>query len=180
MVRTRVGYTGGTTRNPTYRSLGDHTESLQIDYDPKQISYQQLLEIFWATSNHCAVGGSRQYMSAVFYQNDEQQRLALETRDRAVSRTGRPVATAILPLGQFYLAEDYHQKYRLRARKELLREFKAMYPDDADLVNSTAAARVNGYLGGHGSADTLEKEIDGFGLSPEGATRLRQLVNHSW
>jgi peptide-methionine (S)-S-oxide reductase len=179
VVRTRVGYSGGTLPNPTYRWLGDHTESLQIDYDPARISYEKLLEMFWATNNDCALSGSRQYMSAVFYHNDEQKRLALATRARAAARIGRPTAAAILPLDKFYLAEDYHQKYRLRARKELMREFKAMYPNDADFVNSTTAARVNGYLGGFGSAATLEKEIDHFGLSPDGAAWLWQRVNQN-
>jgi peptide-methionine (S)-S-oxide reductase len=118
-------------------------------------------------------------MSAVFYQNDEQQRLAEKTRDAAAARAGLPITTQILPLGTFYRAEDYHQKYRLRGRRDLMREFKAMYPDDADFVNSTAAARVNGLLDGNGSPEQLEKEIDSYGLSPEGAALLRELVKRN-
>jgi peptide-methionine (S)-S-oxide reductase len=115
-------------------------------------------------------------MSAIFYHNDQQQRLALKTKQAAAARTGLPITTPVLPLGTFYLAEAYHQKYRVRGRRDLMREFRAMYPDDADFVNSTAAARVNGFLDGNGSPELLEKEIDSYGLSPQAAARLRELV----
>jgi peptide-methionine (S)-S-oxide reductase len=113
----------------------------------------------------------------VFYGNDEQKRLALKTKERAAARLGRPVTTEILPLATFYVAEDYHQKYRLRHKSDFMREFKAMYPNDADLMNSTAAARVNGFLAGNGSAELLDEEIDDYGLSPEAAAKLREMVN---
>jgi hypothetical protein len=113
-------------------------------------------------------------MSAVFYQNDTQRELAIKTRDREAARRGTPVTTAILPLTAFYLAEDYHQKYVLRSRSDLMREFRGMYPEDADFVNSTAAARVNSYLAGHGTPAQFDKEIDLLGLSEEGRVRLRK------
>jgi peptide-methionine (S)-S-oxide reductase len=180
VVRTRVGYTGGRTPNPTYRNLGDHTESFQVDYDPKEITYEQLLEMFWASNNHCAQAWSRQYISAVFYGNDEQQRLALKTKAQAAARQGRPVTTEVQPLGTFYVAEDYHQKYLLRRKADLMREFRAMYPSDADFMNSTAAARVNGFVAGNGTPEQLEKEIDSYGLSPDGMAQLRVLVKRRW
>jgi methionine-S-sulfoxide reductase len=175
VVRTRVGYTGGSKHNPTYYSLGDHTESVQVDYDPGQTSYEQLLAVFWATHNPCARAGSRQYLSAVFYHNDAQKKLALETRDREAASRGTPIATEVLPATAFYVAEDYHQKYLLRARASLLREFQAMYPDPRDFMNSTAAARVNGYLGGHGSKEMIRKEIAQLGLSPQSRQALLRL-----
>jgi peptide-methionine (S)-S-oxide reductase len=173
VVRTRVGYAGGQKANPTYYSLGDHTESLQVDFDPAQISYAELLEVFWSTHNPCAGGNSRQYMIAIFYHNESQRQVAEASRQREAARREKPVRTSILPLTAFYLAEDYHQKYMLRSRSALMRELKAMYPDEQDLVNSTVAARVNGYLGGHGTASLLEEEIDRFGLSAEGCDMLR-------
>lgn len=171
MVRTRVGYAGGQKQNPTYYSIGDHTETLQIDYDPQQISYTDLLDRFWKTHNPCSRPGSRQYMSAVFYHNDEQKQLALATRDREAAKRSAPITTAILPATAFFIAEDYHQKYLLRQRS-LMRDFRAMYPDEKDFVASTAATRVNGYVGGNGSLAQLEKEIDGFGLSPDSRQAL--------
>ena len=80
VIRTRVGYTGGTTVDPTYHDLGDHSETIQIDYDPTQVSYQALLDVFWNSHNPTTRSWSRQYASAVFYHSDEQKKLAMESR----------------------------------------------------------------------------------------------------
>ena len=74
-----MGYSGGETLYPTYRSMGDHSESIQIDYDPARISYEELLEIFWKNHNPTQRAWRRQYMSAIFYHNANQHQLALET-----------------------------------------------------------------------------------------------------
>ena len=178
MVRTRVGYAGGTTQDPTYRSIGDHSETIQIEYDPTQVSYADLLGVFWESHNPTSRPFSRQYMSIIFYHNEEQKRLALETKEREAGARGT-IYTEIVPASQFYLAEDYHQKYRLRQARDLMREFKAIYPREEDFVNSTAAARVNGYLGGHGTSAVLAAELDDLGLSPAGGERLLDIVRAS-
>ena len=95
----------------------------------------------------------------------EQRKVALETRDKLASETGRRITTAIEPYSGFYLAEDYHQKHSLRSYPEIMAEFRAMFPDIKSMLNSTAVTRVNGYLGGNGSCDSLKKEIESFGLS---------------
>jgi peptide-methionine (S)-S-oxide reductase len=172
VVRTRVGYTGGQTKNPTYYRLGDHTETLQLDFDPGKISYAKLLEVFWSTHNACADSGSRQYMSAIFYHDGGQKKLALESQQREAVKRGKAVTTKVLPLGPFYLAEDYHQKYMLRMQPELLREFEAMYPDAKGFLASTAVARVNGYLGGNGSETELRQDLSRLGLSARAQQRL--------
>jgi len=176
VVRTRVGYAGGTTKNPTYHNLGDHTETIQIDYDPTQISYKELLDVFWDSHNPAQPSWSRQYMSIVFYHNDEQKKLAMETRDREAARINGEILTEIVPASEFYLAEAYHQKYRLQQVPDLMEEFRVMYPDDEDLVDSTAAARVNGYLGSYGTFEALQAETSGLGLSPAGSHRLLDIV----
>ena len=84
--------------------------------------------------------------------------------------------TEIVAYNEFYLAEGYHQKYQLQGNAALAKEFAAIYPNETALVNSTAAARVNGYLGGYGSAAQLNEELDALGLSPEGQRALRQRV----
>jgi peptide-methionine (S)-S-oxide reductase len=176
VIRTRVGFTGGTKKNPTYDSLGDHTESLQIDFDPTIVSYEKLLEIFWSTKNHCAVAGSRQYMSAVFYSNDAQRKLAEKTRAEQTTKLGQKITTSLLPLETFYLAEDYHQKYYLQQCGPLWKEVRAMYPKQEAFLRSTVAARINGYVAGQGRSTSLAKEIDGFGLSPAGRRLLVEIV----
>lgn len=176
VVRTRVGYCGGTLKDPTYHNLGDHTETTQIDFDPAQVTFDQILDRVWASHNPCATAWSRQYMSAIFYSNEEEKRQIEASKARVEQKLGRAVKTAVLPLGRFYLAEDYHQKYELRCTPELLKEFTAMYPDARDFVNSTAAARVNGYLAGNGSAEQLKREIGLLGLSADGQKRLQERV----
>lgn len=171
-----MGYCGGTTKDPTYHTIGDHTETTEIDFDPAKTSYAKLLDVFWAGHNPCASSWSRQYMSAVFYHNDAQKKLAFETKEREEKKRGKKIETALLSFNRFYLAEDYHQKYELRGTRELMREFDLMYPDAGDFANSTAAARVNGYLAGHGGASQLKEEIDSLGLSPEGKKRLQAYV----
>jgi peptide-methionine (S)-S-oxide reductase len=148
VIRTRVGYAGGNLENPTYHQLGDHSESIQIDFDPQRIAYSELLTIFWKTHKPSSRSWSRQYRNALFY-HDEGQRAAAENgRDEIAARRGRRVRTAIEPLRAFYRAEDYHQKYRLRSRPDFLRDLTRFYPQARALTDSTAAARLNGYLGG--------------------------------
>jgi len=115
-------------------------------------------------------------MSAIFFHNDEQKQLALETRDHAATKLKGTIVTEIIPLDEFYLAEAYHQKYYLQQVSELMKEFKAIYPAIRDFVKSTAAARVNGYVGGYGSLERLANEVDDLGLSPAGSATLRKLV----
>lgn len=177
MVRTRVGYTGGASENPTYYHLGDHTETVQIEYDPTRISYQELLDVFWAGHDPSSPPRSRQYASIIFYHNDEQGRLAQESKERQESRCNCQVYTEIIPAAEFYPAEEYHQKYRLQQSSEFMSEFSAIYPNSDDFVNSTAVARVNGYLDGYGTLADLQAEIDDFGLSPAARQRLLDLVS---
>ena len=116
------GYTGGDKADPTYREVSSgstsHLEAVQITYDPQQISYQQLLEIYWRQFDPTDAGGSfydrgHQYTSAIFYHDDRQKKLA-EASKIALEKSGRftkPIVTPIRPAQTFYPAEDYHQDY---------------------------------------------------------------------
>jgi peptide-methionine (S)-S-oxide reductase len=171
-----VGYSGGTKQNPTYYSLGDHTETIQVDYDPARISYAQLLDIFWKSHQPERKSWSRQYMAAVFYHTDEQKQHALQTRDREANRLQEKIHTEILPATPFYLAEAYHQKYYLRQVPDIVKEYAARYPDMNTFIASTAVSRVNGYIGGYGSVESLRKDAAGLGLSTAGSKRLFEIV----
>jgi len=175
-VRTRVGYAGGKKKNPTYHSLGDHTETIQMDFDPDRITYERLLGIFWASHDPKSRSWSRQYKAVVFYHNDEQRNLAVATRDRLGERLGARIHTEILPYEGFYLAEAYHQKHRLRSVRDIMDEFSAIFTLEDDFVNSTAAARVNGYIGGYGSPQELKSEMGELGLSPDASRKLLEIV----
>lgn len=177
MVRTRVGYAGGTKAAPTYRRIGDHTETFQIDYDPGQISYETLLKIFWDSHDPTVRVWSTQYKAAVFYHNEEQKKLAEETGAREAKRRSAKIRTEILPFTGFTMAEDYHQKYYLRSQRDLMREFSRIYPSARDFVDSTAAARVNGYVGGNGHSEDLTANLNLLGLSVEGQQTLVGIFN---
>ena len=112
----------------------------------------------------------------IFYHNEEQKRLAVESKDLEEAKRGSKVYTEILPAPEFYLAEEYHQKYWLQQVPELVTEFHAVYPDISDFINSTAVARINGYVGGYGMPEALREELDSFGLSPAGSKALVDIV----
>ncbi|HEY0395084.1 MAG TPA: peptide-methionine (S)-S-oxide reductase MsrA [Candidatus Elarobacter sp.] len=115
-----AGYTGGTTRNPTYRDVctgtTGHAEAVRVSFDPDTVSYDTLIDAFWSLHdptqlNRQGPDVGTQYRSAVFY-TDEAQRLAAEaSKARAQTRFSRPITTQILPAEPFFRAEDYHQRY---------------------------------------------------------------------
>ena len=176
MVRTRVGYAGGTKEHPTYRDLGDHTETVQIDYDPARTTYRELLDIFWTGHDPLRRSWSRQYAAIIFYHDEEQKRLAEETKARMAKDLGGTVHTEILPYSGFTLAENYHQKHSLQQYPGFMEELSRIYPSPRLFVASTAAARLNGYLGGEGSSEALTGDIDRLGLSPARKQELAELV----
>jgi peptide-methionine (S)-S-oxide reductase len=122
VISTTVGYTGGRTQNPTYEAVESggtgHAEAIQIAYDPKKITYAKLLDVFWHNIDPLTPNGQfcdlgTQYRSAIFYHNDEQKRLAEDSK-KALDTSGRfrqPIVTAIVPASELYPAEDYHQEY---------------------------------------------------------------------
>lgn len=120
VLATVSGYTGGKTDNPTYRqvSRGDtgHREALQITYDPKIISYAQLLTVFWHSVDPVDSGGQScdrgvPYETAVFVHNDEQRKLAEASKAQAMKDLGQKIFTPVETAAKFYRAEEYHQDY---------------------------------------------------------------------
>jgi peptide-methionine (S)-S-oxide reductase len=124
VVSTAVGYEGGYTPNPTYEEVCSgrtgHSEAVRVVYDPTRVSYRDLLKVFW--EDHDPTQGMRQgndvgtqYRSMIFVRNDEERREAEESRDAYQQALDRarygPITTEIVPAGQFYFAEDYHQQY---------------------------------------------------------------------
>ena len=171
MVRTRVGYAGGTHANPTYHDLGDHTETIEIDFDPAKTSYSALLDVFFASHNPCARPGGRQYRSAIFWHDETQRREAEAAAARAAAGRGA-IRTALERCTGFTRAEDYHQKYALRSAPLLAREFARLYPDAQAFTDSTAAARANGWIAGEGDVADVRATVDRLGLSPDGKRAL--------
>jgi peptide-methionine (S)-S-oxide reductase len=122
VVKTTVGYTGGTTKNPTYRDVctgrTGHAEAVQVVYDPEEVSYDDLLNLFWeihnpTTRDRQGLDVGSQYRSAIFYHTTDQQESA-EASKKRLQRSGRfrsDIVTEITPASEFYPAEEYHQRY---------------------------------------------------------------------
>jgi peptide-methionine (S)-S-oxide reductase len=120
VISTISGYAGGKTKNPTYeqvsRGTTGHTEVVQVTYDPKKITYEKLLDVFWRnvdplTPNRqfCDIGS--QYRTAIFYHDENQKRLAEESKKALSKRFKEPIVTEIVAYTEFYPAEEYHQDY---------------------------------------------------------------------
>ncbi len=119
---------------------------------------------------------SRQYMSAVYFHNENQKKLAAEMRNLEAAKRKDKIYTEIVPASKFYLAEAYHQKYLLRQRPSLMKEFNAIYPATKDFINSTAAARLNGYFGGYVTLIDLKAKLNSLGFSPATTKKLLEIV----
>jgi methionine-S-sulfoxide reductase len=122
VIKTVVGYSGGTEPNPTYQLVSsektDYREAIEITYDPAKISYEQLLDIYWrqidptqADGQFTDIGPS--YRAAIFYGNAEEKNIAEASKEKLAhsGKFKKPIATEILPASKFYPAEAYHQKY---------------------------------------------------------------------
>ncbi|SNZ03167.1 peptide-methionine (S)-S-oxide reductase [Natronoarchaeum philippinense] len=172
VVRTRVGYAGGTTPDPTYHALGDHTEVVQVEYDPEQLSYDDLLDVFWANHAWASASPKRQYRGVVLAHDDGQRQTAQRRRDALEAETGQNVATAVETLDTFYTAEDYHQKYELRSTPVVGDELDAIYGDA--FADSTVTARLNGFVAGHGDPERRAVLVDALDLPESVLEELRR------
>lgn len=114
------GYAGGHTENPTYEQIGTgktgHAEVVQIEYDPEKISYDKIIDLFWdahdpTTLNRQGADVGPQYRSIILTQNDDETKIAKESKERAQAKFKSPIVTEIVPLEKFYPAEDYHQDF---------------------------------------------------------------------
>jgi len=122
VIFAQVGYTGGHTENPTYEDVcadkTGHAEAVEVTYDPVQVSYEQLLDVFWrihdpTTLNRQGPDVGTQYRSAVFYHNKQQESAARASKQQLgqSGRFNKPIVTEIIPAAKFYRAEEYHQQY---------------------------------------------------------------------
>ena len=152
------GYAGGQTENPTYEQIGTgktgHAEVVQIEYDPDKISYQKIIDLFWdahdpTTLNRQGADVGTQYRSIILTANDDEARIAKESRDRAQTKFRSPIVTEIVPLEKFYPAEDYHQDfyrenpmhpYNLAVTRPKLKKFEAKL-EEANKVDRDVPSR---------------------------------------
>jgi peptide-methionine (S)-S-oxide reductase len=120
VISTTVGYTGGEMTNPTYGDVCSgatgHAETLEVEFDPAQVTYEQLLEVFWQVHdptqlNRQGPDVGTQYRSAIFFHSPEQEAAARASKEALAQRSSREIVTEIVPASEFYRAEEYHQRY---------------------------------------------------------------------
>jgi len=120
VTKTSVGYTGGTTENPTYEQVctgnTGHAEVVWIEFDSSIVSYDALLDVFWGchdatTLNRQGPDIGTQYRSAIYYNDPSQEATAKQSKENNAKRFSSPIVTEITAASKYYLAEDYHQKY---------------------------------------------------------------------
>uniref|UniRef100_A0A7M5UNR8 peptide-methionine (S)-S-oxide reductase n=1 Tax=Clytia hemisphaerica TaxID=252671 RepID=A0A7M5UNR8_9CNID len=145
---------------------------MQVDFDPTQTNYTNLLQLFW--ENHDATSRNKaQYMSAIFFHDEEQRELAEQTMLEHQKKVPRPITTKILPAETFYDAEDYHQKYLLRRHWKI---FQSLNLSDPQVITSHVATRLNGYINGHGQMADLLNEIGAWKLNEKQEEMIRDAV----
>ena len=117
-----VGYVGGTLKNPTYEDVCSdktgHAEAVQIEYEPSEVSYEDLLKVFWENHNPTTLNRQgpdvgTQYRSAIFFHDSQQEKTAHDSKDQLTrsEKFSKPIVTQIVPASTFYRAEEYHQRY---------------------------------------------------------------------
>lgn len=152
VVRTRVGYAGGTATDPTYHDLGDHTEAFQVDYDPETRSFADLLDLVFRSHDPNQQTRKTQYQNIVFIASADQRETLTDYLD-ANGYTADGIATRIEQVSRFSPAEDYHQKYNLRNKRSIMSAFEDAGYDEEAIRESPAAAKLNAHVVGHEVSD---------------------------
>ncbi len=195
VVEAVSGYTGGRVAHPTYEQVSagatGHVEAVRVVYDPAKVSYQKLLEAFWRSVDPTDAGGQfvdrgLQYRSAIFYASEEERRLAEASKKRLAEsgRFAKPIVTDILPLGTFYVAEDYHQNYYkrnpLRYRFYRYNSGRDQFLEKAWAgaepgMKSPAEGKMKEGMKGSGTApEGMKKKAEGAAYTRPGDAELRR------
>ncbi|KOR23908.1 peptide-methionine (S)-S-oxide reductase [Clostridium sp. L74] len=176
VVKTYVGYTGGNTLLPTYNSMGDHLETLEIYYDSSKITFENLLMVFEKNHNYTVRPNLLQYNSAIFYNNESEKEVCLIWKRNKGDELNKEILTNISPIKKFYYAEFYHQKYYVQLEPVIMSNLRSMFSTGNDLISSPLCHKLNAYLGGYNTFKNLNKEIKDFNLSQDAKNRLLSIV----
>jgi len=178
VIRTRTGYAGGKLADPTYRHMGDHTETVELDFDPELLSYAEILRVFWDNHNPLNINDykGRQYQSMLLYRSQE-QKIAIDRvlEERRESGQGEP-ATEIHPFTVFYPAEEKHQKYYLKRHPDAVEKLLTLYSSIPDMDGSTLGARLNGLAKGFANRSSIIEEVKDWQLPEFERERIIELL----
>ena len=154
--------------------IGSHAEAIQLHFDPTELGYAELLDLFWSRHDPTSSSNS-QYRAQLFCEDTGQETAAQASAARLQEVLGAPIATPITRGQRFYSAEAYHQKWYLRRHPTLLAEVQARYPSEPDLLASTDAAKLNAYVGDPKARDRLKPALAQMDLSQAARDHLRSL-----
>ncbi|SFT12921.1 peptide-methionine (S)-S-oxide reductase [Paenibacillus sp. BC26] len=178
ITRTRVGFAGGTTDNPKTRHTGDHTEMVEIEFDPAIVRLETILALFWNNHNPANINNYRDrlYNSLVLYRDKAQLSVIQEVmKSRGEQGKGVP-ATEYMPYTVFYPAEDRHQKYFLKRFPDAIAKLRTLFPTDDELTQATLAARLNGIAKGFANMDQIIQEIRTWPIGREEQEEIIHLI----
>ncbi|MFF2482298.1 peptide-methionine (S)-S-oxide reductase MsrA [Paenibacillus sp. NPDC058071] len=161
VISTQTGYAGGAAEYPTYRNMGDHTETVQLRFDPSKLPFESIVRLFWNSHNPNNINGYKgdQYKSLLFWQTEEQRdaigRVLQERNERG--ETG--AETEVCPYEHFWPAEDRHQKYYLKRYPDAVRQLELLFLHLDAPMETTLAARLNGVAKGYANLSAVKDEI---------------------
>ncbi len=158
--------------------MGNHTETIQIDYNPRLLTYEQILQHFWKQHNPLRYGyKGRQYISLILVRNEQQRELASRSKEATELFLGEKVYTEIEFLHSFYLAEDKHQKYYLKRYQKAYTKLLDIFPSHAEFIHSTLVARLNGFVRGLGNIQELKLEFNSWGVGEQECKELSKFID---
>lgn len=174
VVRTRTGYAGGTLADPTYRRIGDHTETIEVEFDPAVLTYEEILRIFWNNHNPININGykGRQYQSMLLYRSPGQREAIQHVLEELRASGKEEPATEIHPFTIFYPAEEKHQKYYLKRHPDAVGKLLGLYSSISDMDRSTLAARLNGLAKGYTNRSGIVEEVKRWPLPERERERI--------
>jgi peptide-methionine (S)-S-oxide reductase len=178
VIRTRVGYAGGTTPNPTYKQMGDHTECIEIDFDPQIIGFDEIVKHFWSSHNpYRGTYKGRQYLSILLFHDAEQKEMIERVKEGLEKSLAEKIDTEIASYQGFTLAEERHQKYYLKRYPKAMERLMSYYETHQQMVDATLVARINSFVKGYGTLAALKAEMAGWNIPGETKEKLVELIN---
>jgi len=135
-----------------------------VDFDPRRVSYGELLQLFWENHDACRRVWSTQYKAMLFYADEGQRQSAGASAARIAAMRGNGrITTELVPLDRFWIAEDYHQKHALRSHRELAAQVRSLFDSEAEFREAPVATKLNAFCAGDLSRAELDKELQVLG-----------------
>ena len=161
--------------------MGDHSECVEIDFDPQIISLEKIIQHFWSIHNpNRANYKGRQYLSIILFENAEQEQIVYKIKGEIETRLGESVQTEIAPSQKFTLAEDKHQKYYLKRYLKAYATLLEYYGSHESFMNSTVVARLNGFVKGYCTLSDIKNEISILPSKEKSSELIRLISSLKW